>query len=436
LAMLMKDDPMKQLVYYQAGIGTYTSNGSISHGLSKFVSEMFALEMKQHIKEGYRYLMENYRSGDQICIFGFSRGAFTARALAGMIQKIGLLPPCNIEQLPFAYAMYDKVDKKGIDSCFQFKRTFSIDVRIKFVGVWDTVESVGWVSRPFPFASSNNSIAYFRHAMALDEHRVKFLPFFYTEERYKQHEIKELEHHVNDLYVEKTDAEEVFFAGAHCDVGGGSVPNGERHSLARIPLRWMIRECFKVNTGIIFDAHMLLHEVGLDIDSILEAPGPLSPSILDSAESDDADDKVPHPSSSQSTCSIKGPVFISKGEPQEELNDAVSPINDELKKLHWKFIDWHPWFIGRQGTDLDGSGKAWVHRLVWNRGKGRIVYSRVMDRGMKVHRSVKTRILAQNVKGSKEPYLPLIRCTIGDEVRPLKKGEWTADKPEHFKWVD
>ena len=74
--------------------------------------------------------------GDQICIFGFSRGAYTARALAGMIQKIGLLPRFNLEQFPFAYAMYKKRDQEGLDLSVQFKRTFSIDVKIKFLGVW------------------------------------------------------------------------------------------------------------------------------------------------------------------------------------------------------------------------------------------------------------------------------------------------------------
>ena len=76
------------------------------------------------------------RAGDQICIFGFSRGAITARALAGMLQKVGLLPPYNLEQLPFAYAMYAREDDDGLLLSALFKRTFSIDVRIKLVGVW------------------------------------------------------------------------------------------------------------------------------------------------------------------------------------------------------------------------------------------------------------------------------------------------------------
>jgi len=82
------------------------------------------------------YPAESDNFGDKICIFGFSRGAFTARALAGMLQKIGLLPSSNLEQLPFAYAMYERDDEDGLKLSIQFKRTFSIDVRIEFLGVW------------------------------------------------------------------------------------------------------------------------------------------------------------------------------------------------------------------------------------------------------------------------------------------------------------
>ena len=82
------------------------------------------------------YRIQSDHFGDQICIFGFSRGAYTARALAGMIQKIGLLPRFNLEQFPFAYAIYKRRDKEVGKQSEQFKRTFSIDVRIKFLGVW------------------------------------------------------------------------------------------------------------------------------------------------------------------------------------------------------------------------------------------------------------------------------------------------------------
>jgi hypothetical protein len=159
------------------------------------------------------------------------------------------------------------------------------------------------------------------------------------------------------------------FTGPLSDVGGGSVDNGERNSLARIPLRWMIRECFKVNTGIIFDAHMLKHEVGLDTDSIYKAPKLLSPTTYSpgsdgtkrkgsfSRRIPGAIDSTSGPSSriwgepsnlppcrsSQVTFSFEQPRFISRGEAQEELDDALSPIYDQLEKhIYWKVMEWIP----------------------------------------------------------------------------------------------
>ena len=89
------------------------------------------------------------RAGDQICIFGFSRGAYTARALAGMLQKVGLLPTSNLEQLPFAYAMYAKDDEEGRRLSTQFKQTFSIHVTIKFLGVWYVIQHID--QSPIPY---------------------------------------------------------------------------------------------------------------------------------------------------------------------------------------------------------------------------------------------------------------------------------------------
>ena len=197
MAMLMKDNPTKQLVYYQvislsppvqsvliyfrqAGIGTYTSNVSKTpaiEAMTKLWDKMLARSLSDHIKgpsffyptispcltnipDGYKFLMQTCqltalgspslsyriqldRSGDKICIFGFSRGAYTARALAGMVHKVGLLPQCNIEQVPFAYAMYESRNEEDLKMSRRFKRTFSIDVRIEFLGVWYVIQAIG-----------------------------------------------------------------------------------------------------------------------------------------------------------------------------------------------------------------------------------------------------------------------------------------------------
>ena len=242
------------------------------------------------------------------------------------------------------------------------------------------MESVGSIPKGFSFSGSGGAIAYFRHALALDERRVKFIPSFYggpLQPSEADCEVHKYESEVNGIDVIATDVQEVFFAGAHCgtlpaftraanmllmgvlsDVGGGSVPNGKRHSLARIPLRWMIRECFKVKTGIIFDAHMLKHQVGLDIDSdtALEAPQPV-PSPTDYWTKAKPDNCFLRRILSSSLRWVQGKLpqtgppksifdhgeFVFKGGPKEELNDALSPIYDQLEKhTYWKVMEWIP----------------------------------------------------------------------------------------------
>lgn len=152
-----------------------------------------------HVQGGYQYLMQNWREDDRIAIFGFSRGAYIARALAGMITKIGLLPRDNTEQISFAYRMYERTDEEGLRQARQFKKTFCRDIVIDFLGVWsvkvnycelvclliyclsrDTVASTGILSHTLPFTTNNASIRYFRHALSLDERRSKFAPTFYS----------------------------------------------------------------------------------------------------------------------------------------------------------------------------------------------------------------------------------------------------------------
>ena len=210
------------------------------------------------------------------------------------------------------------------------------------------MESVGVNSKSLPFSRSNHTVKVFRQALALDERRVKFKPSFCTKPKNQQA-------NSNAVTEKGTDVKEVFFAGAHSgtfplplrisslfigalsDVGGGSVKNGTRHSLARIPLRWMIRECFTTHTGIIFDAHML-EQVGLDINSIDKAPElrqnntlPLEADKGFSVTSELASpfvyiwNKLP-----QIRTPRAPPPWIPESEAQEELKDALSPIYDQL----------------------------------------------------------------------------------------------------------
>ncbi|KAF7343033.1 DUF2235 domain-containing protein [Mycena venus] len=286
-SMLDRDSPEKQLVYYQTGIGTTTHPGFWSPlmiSLSKLVDKMFAWNIGTHVMDGYRFLMQNCtfppnynvslshsfadRPDDRICLFGFSRGAYTARVLGGMLHKVGLLPPGMTEQVKFAYDLYARSDIKSFADARVFKNAFCRQVRIniEFIGVWDTVSSVR-DKKFFAFTANNLLVKTVRHAVALDERRVKFKPNWWGIQTWDACK-PELESGHNS----KTDVQQVWFAGAHCDVGGGSVLNGTPHALSRIPLRWMIRECFVTKTGILFEA-VKLRTAGLE-------PATLYPEVM------------------------------------------------------------------------------------------------------------------------------------------------------------
>ncbi|KAI5119043.1 hypothetical protein M0805_005909 [Coniferiporia weirii] len=182
-AMLRKDCDDEQMCYYQTGIGTYETPGlltPLSMWVAKIADEAVAWYLDAHIMGGYTFLMNSYRPGDKISLFGFSRGAYTARALAGMLTKVGLLPGGNEEQVPFAYKMYTRTDSQGLAEAAGFKQTFCRPVGIDFLGVWDTVASTGIIkSRNLPFTTNNRLIKTFRQALSLDERRAKFVPTFW-----------------------------------------------------------------------------------------------------------------------------------------------------------------------------------------------------------------------------------------------------------------
>ncbi|KAI9444533.1 hypothetical protein H4582DRAFT_1806636 [Lactarius indigo] len=291
-SLLRKDKTEDQVCYYQAGIGTYIEPGVVSPLFEKaaeVLDDTIAWYLYQHIMDGYKFLMQSYNVGDKVCLFGFSRGAYTARALAGMLHKVGLLSRGNIEQIPFAYELYKSDGNDAL--ALRFKMTFSREVPIEFVGVWDTVASVGFImNKTLPFADVNTTIRVFRQALSLDEvrpdlsipfimrqlremppkrcspsaHRANFRPNLYhysapnkpaTRDLDGDGELKPAQDTSpgRDDEVYETDLKEVWFAGCHTDVGGGSTPDSAEHSLANIPLRWMIQEVMRAECSIQFD---------------------------------------------------------------------------------------------------------------------------------------------------------------------------------------
>ncbi|KZT27513.1 hypothetical protein NEOLEDRAFT_1130481 [Neolentinus lepideus HHB14362 ss-1] len=450
VSMLKKHDPTHQMVYYQTGIGTYTGPGatitSFTRNFWKLADEAVAWSLHYHVQGGYEFLMQNYHAGDKICIFGFSRGAYTARALAGMLHKVGLLPAGNNQTIPFAYKMFKREDAHGWKQSTAFKKAFCIDVEIEFLGVWDTVASVGFIPRHLPFTTNNTSIKTFRHAISLDEHRAKFkanhwhkhtpeqeklgtrpgeMPNSYRRARPHIDENPDTKtgdgKHTHKKKVagsyggrswKRTDVQEVWFAGCHCDVGGGSVSNDTPHSLARIPLRWMIRQCFLTNTGIMFHGQ-LLKRIGLDPDALYPVVKPRPPPlkvqdchrIFDRVtEAQNALDSSSDPNA-QPSQSIPGGMDIEFGnlgrmanEEEEDLADSLCPLYDELVIAKWWWIlELLPFKHRRQKHD-----GSWFSSWAINLGHARQIPGKHLRAGVKVHRTVKARMEASHLlKGGK-----------------------------------
>ncbi|KAF2845078.1 hypothetical protein T440DRAFT_502714 [Plenodomus tracheiphilus IPT5] len=218
-----------QFHYYQPGIGTYVTraNGSMTRTsrLEKFQSwyakakdSAVGTSFDQHVMAGYRFLMRYYTPGDDIYFFGFSRGAYTARFLAEMLDHVGLLSAGNEEMCQFAWKTFQKwqcrlpEDKdtdrkpgeksaktKQLEFMCAFRETFSRPVRaIRFLGLFDTVNSVpafenAWMQRSkFPY-TARSSARVIRHAVAIDERRAKFRQDLISQEKpdsnvvYKRH---------------------------------------------------------------------------------------------------------------------------------------------------------------------------------------------------------------------------------------------------------
>ncbi|KIJ46890.1 hypothetical protein M422DRAFT_226573 [Sphaerobolus stellatus SS14] len=420
-SMLQKGNRDEQMVYYQAGIGTYTVPEiatPLMSKISKTLDMMIAWNLDAHVMGGYEFLMQNYTVGDRICIFGFSRGAYTARALAGMIHKVGLLPQGNRQQVPFAYKMYTSTTDLGWKQSTAFKKAFSMDVDIEFLGVWDTVSSVGIIPRTLPFTTSNSVINTFRHAVSLDEHRARFPANLYNRPtaheaalgtqpgempkvdvkypgpphqqqrsdsgKHKTMRAQEREFTESEGRNRLTDVLEVWFAGCHCDVGGGSVDNESRHNLARIPLRWMIRQCFLAKTGIRFHGE-LLRTIGLEPASlypeVLPRPEALEVSALDTFA------KFKKPKDFET---IEHNAHLT--EEQEELIDSLCPIYDQLSLApHWWLLEFFP-----TKERVQDEHNHWKKEITVNAGRGRIIraHQHCDECTINVHRSVKVRMEA------------------------------------------
>ena len=266
-----------QVAYYHPGVGTLgdpTKTGmarkwSVIKGLA------FGEGFQDNVLDAYRYLMQHYAADDKVYLFGFSRGAYTARALAGLLHGYGLLCRGNESHIPYAWQMYTEkvatqkeLNAHTIVPDTTFRDTFSHrDFSIHFIGLWDTVSSVGWITTPLRLLdmAQNSTIQRGRHAVSIDERRC-----FYQDNLWGKPIAVDVPVVLRGKpgaasILAQQDLLQVWFSGVHSDVGG-SYPQLES-GLANITLKWMIDETRKA--GAVFDEPR--------VRMVLGTPGPGEP---------------------------------------------------------------------------------------------------------------------------------------------------------------
>ena len=252
----------RQLVYYDPGVGTFGAENAWLRFWRKAV-EIWGLMtgwgLDQNVKEAYTFLVENYDNGcrkgskalerDRVYIFGFSRGAYSARVLAGFIHAVGFIERRNLNLLDYAYRAYKRVADDTSEASFAevrlYERLLNPDrPPIRLLGLFDTVSSLiehgryGPRLRSHAFTQKNWSVEAVRHAVAIDERRTMFRPQLWPGgEEYWGNPF-------NRGNAKPQDTREVWFGGVHGDVGGG-YPEAES-GLAKIPLKWMIEQTRKM----------------------------------------------------------------------------------------------------------------------------------------------------------------------------------------------
>jgi uncharacterized protein (DUF2235 family) len=234
---MIEDRTVNQISFYDRGLGT---------GWRKITGNISGMGISENIYECYKFIFENYLAGDNIFLFGFSRGATTVRSLSGFIHLFGILPKSRPELIKQAYKIYkiENNDERKKQADEFLSRHHNQWTKIKFIGVWDTVDALGlpfqklnsiidwipWFKHKFHNLLLSESVEHARQALAIDDERLIFHPKIW------EREIKE----------EYQTLRQVWFCGMHTDVGGGY----KEEELSDIPLLWMIEEAKKAGLRI------------------------------------------------------------------------------------------------------------------------------------------------------------------------------------------
>jgi uncharacterized protein (DUF2235 family) len=248
LFFALQKDPLVQACYYHPGVGTMAPPGFVTKvgtRVAEIAGLAFGYGLNSDISDIYVFISNSFQPNDRLFLFGFSRGAYTVRAVASLLHMYGLVPAGDERLVPYVVRMMWAIralqrrsgvgagSDPRVDEYFglarEFKATFSRTCQPHFIGVWDTVSSVGWFADPLslPYTASNPDIAIGRHAVAIDERRA-----FFRTNLWRQS--------AEAALAGPRDLKQVWFPGVHCDVGGG-YPEPES-GLSKIALEWMINE--------------------------------------------------------------------------------------------------------------------------------------------------------------------------------------------------
>ena len=221
LTYLLAEKDERQVAYYDPGVGTggweYEEDGG---GMRAKSDQATGRGLQRNVEDAYRHLMRRYEPGDRVYLFGFSRGAFTVRSLAGMLHKCGLLWADAENLVEYAGKMYNSTDVDAVAG--EFRAAFARPCPVHFIGVWDTVESLVMnAGKRFHDASLNPEVANGYHALAIDEVRRDFAPCLW-----------------DGRAIDGQTIEQVWFAGVHADIGGWYDERG----LSNVTLHWMLEK--------------------------------------------------------------------------------------------------------------------------------------------------------------------------------------------------
>lgn len=249
---MIEDRSSKQVAFYDAGLGS---------NWQKITGSIGGMGISRNIKQCYQFIFEHYEIGDQIYLFGFSRGSATIRSLSSFIHHFGILPKSRPELIDQAYSIYkirdeNLRDKKAVEFV---KKHHNIWTSVKFIGCFDTVAALGlpwkranailnympYFHHKFHDFTLSQSIEHAYHALAIDDEREAFLPILWDK-----------------TINEKQSLKQVWFCGMHTDVGGGY----KEQNLSDIPLEWMLQNAMK--HGLLIYAKNMVN-ISKDADGIM-----------------------------------------------------------------------------------------------------------------------------------------------------------------------